>query len=334
MKKTAVLMYGYMRTWKATAGSAIEKILKPNNADLFIYTFDNEGISALPLGTSDINTFKRKNADAQDKEGGLITEKALKQTYGKYLKSFTIAKYNEQRFIDDTKNIPTVCCPVNRIFSLYNNITECAKLLVKYAKKNKIKYDAVILIRPDLYFYSKVDVSKLDLNNLTIPSVGGNLKLDGKNDIYFSAGYKNVKRGEYIPVDTVPFSDQFVISSFDNMKTLATLYDSLQLYYSEDFPVYHAESTLYYHLGVKQNLNVDVKPLMYEILRTNYIETDNSFILKLKRNTVAVDTSKGDKYKQKSKEDLHKIKDGLKACLKIPFHWIKWKYYKNFKKKK
>ena len=214
---------------------------------------------------------------------------------------------------------------------MYNNITQCAQLLIRYAQKNNVQYDAVILIRPDLFFYSKVEVSTVDLKKLTIPCVGGNLKLDGKNDIYFSAGYKNIKRGEYIPFGTVPFSDQFIISSFENMKILETLYDSLPLYYSEDFPVYHAESTLYYHLGVKQNLEVEVAPVMYEILRTNYVETDNSFILKSKKIINEEPNSlKVTKYKQKYKEDRRKIKEGIKALLKFPLYWLQWKYYKNF----
>lgn len=327
--KTAVLLYGFMRTYETTSISLIKNILEPNNADLFIYTYNNEGVSYLPLSTSDINLIKCKQGNIQDSKGEKTNINKIKKAYGKYLKDISIVEYNPLKFINDTKNIPSFGAPVNRMFSLYNNITEVSKLLIKYAEKNDINYDIVILARPDLHFYTRIDVTKLDKEKLNIPFMGGNIKLNGKNEIYYVAGYKNVSKCEYIPYETIAFSDQFIISSYNNMKCLSLLYSKLPEYYKENFPVYHSESVLYYHLGLKQNLDVQQIPFYYEILRNNYIDKDNSFILKcLNANPNPNPKPKIDKYREKLKNDFLNIKYGLNSMLKIIWHIFKYLYYR------
>lgn len=334
--KTAVLLYGYLRTYKVTKEALFKNLIEPNNADIFIYTYDVEGVSALPLSTDNIDKEKTRHGKVQDMQGDDVTLDVLNKTYGKVIKKAKIVHYDPQKYIDDTANIPSPCTPSYRIYSLYNSITEVTKLLVDYVNETGAQYDAVVLFRPDLQLYTKVEIDKLDLRALNIPFVGGNLKIIGKNSLYYVAGYKNVKNAEYIPHEGVPFSDQFIISSYDNMKPLSTLYTKLYEYYTEDFPTYHAESTLYYHLGFKHNLHISVQPFFYEILRNNYIETDNSFLCKsLQSNSYKIDKNdckekkmKQKKYKIKTYNDLFSILNGFKSFLIIPIHFAKYTLYK------
>ena len=115
MSKTAILLYGYMRTYKTTSASFLDKVARPNDADVFVFTYSNEGVSKL----------------------------------------------------DPNLDI--------RIFSLYYNINEAIKLLSKYEKTHNIRYEKVLITRPDLLFYSEIDFNSLDPDLVYVPSYGGNI---------------------------------------------------------------------------------------------------------------------------------------------------------------
>lgn len=329
-KKVAVAMYGYMRTYKVTSRSLIKNVLAPNQADLFVYCFDNEGSSSVPLHTSDINDYKYKNASKQDMLGEPITPERLCKTYGKYLRDYKIINLNAQKFINDTYCIPQIdgLPKVERIYSCYYNITNAIKLVKNFSEKNNINYDALILIRPDLQFYTMVDVNLLDLEKVTIPYIGGNIEMQAKTPIYYCAGYKNVERCEYIPYHTIPFSDQFIISSYKNMVLLDNLYDCLPEYADRCFPTYHSESTIYYHLAFLNNLKVNIEKFDYEILRTNYIDKENSFQIVCNNCKDEIMTLEK-KYKDKIKSNILQIKNSLIFnVFAISINWIKYMFYK------
>lgn len=326
--KCAVLLYGYMRTYQTTAPALIKNILKPNQADLFIYTNKIAGISAVPLHTSDINTIKRKFGEQQDQCGDQVTAKSLQQAYGTYLKDYRITSFLKEKFIKDSQKATKLPngIPIERVYSLYYNINQVMDLFLKYCKKNGTEYDTVILARPDLMFYSYIDTKKLDLTKLNISSIGGNLEIEGRTPVYYAAGYKNVERAEYIPWETVAFSDQFIISSFVNMKKLADLYKSLPLYDSYGLPTFHPETIMYYHLGYSQNKEVILNNFQYEILRSNFIAKENSFTRQC--NNIQIAQTKYHKYKDKTNNDIRNIKKGFESIFKLPMHFIKYICYK------
>ncbi|EJP5960090.1 hypothetical protein NUM01_004453, partial [Salmonella enterica] len=103
-KKTAVILYGYMRTFKDTAPHLIKNILMVNNADLFIFCYENEGTSNI-INMENVNNEKNKNAVKWDSEGGLITESLLRSIYEDFLVEFSINKYNRNFFMEESKNI-------------------------------------------------------------------------------------------------------------------------------------------------------------------------------------------------------------------------------------
>lgn len=279
-KKVAVLLYGYARTYKITANSLIEKVLEPNKADLFVHCYDNEGVSLCCDGNiASLTEHKIRYSRREDRMGKKVTPQSLEKAYGVYLKAKKIISYNSGYFKGLTKGMAQVSpYPLERFFSLYFNISEAFKLLEDYMREQGTQYDVVILARPDLHFYSNINVSEYDLNCLNIPQYGGNIKYNGINDLYYVTSYKNVQRMEYIPWHDVPFSDQLIISSYDNMRDSITLFEHLQEYSDFGVPVCHPETCIYYHLAYRKNLQVKTIRILYEILRNNFVDQINGSI--------------------------------------------------------
>lgn len=280
--RTAVCMYGFLRTYEITSASLIKHILEKNEADLFIFCPQNVGTSIIPQNVN-ITEYKIKNSkriENQDSAGQTITEDKLQQIYGKYLKKCTIYNYSQDKFDKVAKNIEGYgVIPTNRVCSMLYNISGALKLLLDYCTENNDKYDCVILLRPDLAFYSDLNIRDIDLEQVTIPIGGGRLN-NGREEVpqYFVEYYKNAYEGELIQYDTHPFTDQFIISSFDNMKVLANLYDKINDYAKKKFP-FHPESILYYELCYKPQKSTHVmKDFLYEIFRNNYLAIENHMI--------------------------------------------------------
>lgn len=316
-KKTAILLYGFLRTYKVTAKSLINNVAIPNNADIFLFTYDNEGISKINAN-EDINLTKIKYGALQDTMGEKVTEDILKKVYGDRLKSFSLQKQEifYEKFKKDSFGVFSPFFPIERFFSLYFNISGVVKLLLEYEKNNKITYDNIILARPDLNFYTQIKLEDYNLNQINIASYGGNINPTGKNDTYYCCYYKNVERAEYIPFHEVVFSDQLIISNRENMVKLETLYDKLKAYNTYSLPVCHPETILYYHLCMTQNLKVRINDIKYEILRNNYVDKTNEL--------ANFKPSKKNKYKIKLKDDISSIKNGLKSLRSLPINFIKY----------
>lgn len=315
-QKSAILLYGFLRTYKTAAKSLLNKVAIPNNADIFLFTYDNEGLS-ITNGNEDLHKTKRKYGALQDSLGNFVTEKILRDTYGDRLKSFSLQKEEDfkEKFKIDSLNIYSPYFPIERFYSLYFNITGVTKLLLNYEKNNDILYDNIILARPDLNFYSQINLNDYDLNNINIANYGGNINESGKNEAYYCCYYKNVKRCEYIPFKEVIFSDQLIISQRENLIKLATLYDKLNEYNKYGLPVCHPETILYYHLCLSQNLKVQTNNIKYEILRNNYIEKTNEII--------NYSINNNDKYKNKVQNDIKNIKIGVSSLFNLPLNLIK-----------
>lgn len=291
--KVAVIIRGLMRTYDVTKNSLIKNVLIPNDADLFVYTYDVSGSSSIPLSadtTVKLNEYKfSKEYGEQDKLGENVTPESLKKAYGKYLKAFWIVpndKNLQNKIGKDIQGVQKIGFDTNRIYSAYYTTTQSVKSFDLWCKTHKKKYDAVILMRPDLQIYSQILVNKMDLNEIHIPDNGGNINMCGKTEIYEVLSYKNVERCEYIPYKTKYFTDQFMISSYENIMRLKNFYSSLLIYENRGFPTAHPESVMFYHMAYLPNIPVALEHIEYEILRNNYVPEQSLINPKGKQITV------------------------------------------------
>lgn len=324
--KVAVVLYGLCRTYKTTASSLIENVLSPNNADLFIFTYNKTGESVI-YNNMNINKSKNLYASQQDLQGDVVSKDSLKEVYGDYLKDFSINLFNPEKFKEDSKDVYSPVLKIDRVYSLYWNITNAILLLLKYAKEKNISYDSVILARPDLFFFEKIDLKNMDMSKINVPLYGGNLdNILSKPESYYVSCYQNINLGEYIPYRSVIFSDQLIISSFDNMKNLSLLYDSLKSYNSNLLPVCHPETVLYYHLVYKQKKKLCNCEILYKILRSNYVNATNE-VIEYFANNRNILICKSLKYKEKLKNDFYIIKSAIVHIFKLPLHTVKYIKY-------
>ena len=319
--KTAVLLYGFLRTFEITAASLLKNIVKPNNADIFVFAYDNTGVSRIESGVN-INKQKAINAAKQDLEGDIIDICTLKKIYGDALKKVSLQSYSDytKKFKNDSSGVYSPIFPIDRFFSLYFNISGAIKLLIEYEKETRIIYDNIIIARPDLQFYSQINLSNFDMNKLNIASYGGNINPKGENEAYYCCYYKNIEKMEYIPFHKIIFSDQLIISKAQNLKCLDCLYENLKEYEKQGLPVCHPETVLYYHIGYKQNLDIQTNDIRYEILRNNFISKENEFTVENTNRKI----NKKIKYKNKIINDLQNIKNGMKSLFSISLNFIKY----------
>ncbi|EFK2595662.1 hypothetical protein A8607_004437 [Escherichia coli] len=321
-KKYAVILYGFMRTYKKTSASLLNNIVEKNGADLFIYCYDNEGRSPLS-NNADINNAKRIYGNAWDSEGQIVTESSLHQQYGDKIKKISINRYEIEKFISDSRNIYSPILQIERCYSLYYNISNSVKMFNEYCSQHKIKYDGVLITRGDLMFYEEIDFNFIDLSKITVPVFGGNPRFGEEQRPYYVCYYKNVTRGELIQWNKVVFSDQFMLSSQQNISRLEQLYDLLSEYNSRGIPICHPETVLYYHLSYSAKINHDAIDICYEILRDNSRDIENeiqiAFPLKAEAEAEAEAEAKAE-VSDNNRITIHKIVTRLMNAVKIVFN--------------
>lgn len=278
--KTAICMYGFLRTYDVTAASLIKHIINVNDADLFIFAPNNTGVSIIPEGV-DITDYKLNNKNdikCQDGAGCQVTEDDLARVYGNALKACELYYYDGNIFEKRAENVKSYnVMPTSRVCSMIYNMSNSVRVMRQYAESNSITYDKVILLRPDLAFYSDLDVSMLDSQYVYIPTGGGRLN-DGFGEVpqYYVEFYKDVSRGIIIPHRTVPFTDQFIVTDYNAMVKLESMYDTLNEFEEIEFP-FHPESMIYYKLALQNNKEVKLlENFRYEIFRNNTLRLDNA----------------------------------------------------------
>lgn len=285
MKKYAVCLYGFLRTYKIVSESLINHILKPNNADLFIFAPNNTGISVIPKDI-DINEYKRNNHKElknQDLQGEIITNDELIKTYSPYLKNCLLYEYNQKKFFDRAASIETLydsLIPKERVCSLLYNISGSVKLLIDYCENNNIQYDGIILVRPDLALYNDLNLENIDLQKINIPIGGGILNVDSlmQKNCFYVDYYKNAEKGILFQYNKYKFTDQLIISSYQNFVCLSQLFENIDEYVNLKLP-FHPETILFYELCYKQKIKSNpLDDVLYEIFRNNYSLIENGLM--------------------------------------------------------
>ena len=107
-----------------------------------------------------------------------------------------------------------------RAYSRWYSNKAVLKLKSAYEQKKGFKYDAVMVLRLDVGFYSSVDFAELDMNNF-YASHWNDYPTKG-ND--FTVNRENHNRGK-------GFLDFWFISNSNNMDLFSELYDSINNYH-------------------------------------------------------------------------------------------------------
>ena len=143
MKKIALCLSGYLRTFEECYPSILKNIIADNDVDIFIHTYDKIGNSSgwrFPIDLSqDINMEFLEN---------LPNLKVLA------IQKWDNIKYQFEKFRD--------LCPmvtnINVIATIFYKIYHCNELKKQYELENNFKYDLVIRTRGDQVFEKKINL--------------------------------------------------------------------------------------------------------------------------------------------------------------------------------
>ena len=316
--KTAVVLFGFLRTFDKTAKSLIKHVLTPNDADLFIYA---------PEQTGSLNISWNKMTNNDTKTGKHTTTESIKNIYGTYLKKFELWNYDENifnKYLKDDIQIIANIIPI-RVFSMFYHIKKSLELMEIYEQENNFKYDNIILTRPDLAFYSTIDVSKLNLNQINCSKYAGCYDRNSGKEMIASAPvfyYKNVEKGIIIPTDKYYFNDQLIISQRKNIILAKQIWDELPELINIKFP-FNPESIFYYYFALKNNLEVSLdNDLEYEIFRSDMKEIENLYDLSGHSRWIAP---------TKKELDIYKFRMFHKLFLQIRYKYFNKRKYKDKK---
>jgi hypothetical protein len=99
----------------------------------------------------------------------------ITKIYGRSNKGFYQRNNDEYQYV------------LHELIMLYHRLN-AFRLMEKYCSKNDIKYDGVLVYRPDLYFSVKLDLSKFEINDDTIYF---------RSEFFFISSYEGIKKLVY-----------------------------------------------------------------------------------------------------------------------------------------
>lgn len=223
--KVAVCLSGQLRWVEECYKEINNKIIAPNNADVFIHSWYSDTLADKVFTEHGQNSLFYK---------GQLQKNADKLAVKLYKPLNSI--FEEQKdFSDLSKNIDIspYSTPAINQFSMFYSIFKCNQLKKQHEIDNKFIYDAVIRCRFDLQPYQNFKAENFDLNVI-------NAKSDCRHTSYC-------------------INDHFAISNSKNMDVYSDTYNYLIKYYSEDKEPFCPEILLGYGLRYDQTRKVDVK---------------------------------------------------------------------------
>lgn len=232
--KVAIVLYGFLRCFKMTHLSLMENIVNHLNADVYIscpnsfYVLKNEECSALSI------YYGKDNLEFVDINFlSYIFKNSLKKS------EIFVHEANVYKDIVRTNRIPEVSSwnqPAYRIISMFTNISRSIKLL----QESNVKYDTVILTRPDNKYYSKFKIENVDLSRINFPD-HGRFSLDGsKQRNLMQCGGLNCT-----------FNDQMIVGTQENISSFIDLPQKV-IEYVHNGVILNQETMLAKHLLEKK----------------------------------------------------------------------------------
>jgi hypothetical protein len=257
--KVAVLLYGMLRTFEVTANSFHRHVVMPNNADVFYFG----------PGTSDVPT-KRHNGrldwfgNLKNNPKGLVDPvtsvnlQSFLKAYGPAIRDYRFHNIDPDEFLRQGSMVARrdwiFGLNPSRIFSMVFNIEGAVHLLQEYEAAQGLSYDAVIITRPDIAFFSPI-AARVTAGFLHIPRGEGfdhwGRKHRGNARVLY---YKNVQTGDFVEGgDALTFNDQIFLLSREDLPCFLNLSKAIAEYLTQGVPA-SPETLLYLHLCLRGGL--------------------------------------------------------------------------------
>lgn len=271
--KVAVLLYGMLRTFRTTAPSFHRHVVAPNNADVFYFgpsESDRPGLTH--KGQLDVFGNVKSNPKGQVDGVSPVEMDDFLAAYGPAMRQYRLHHVDQEEFVRQAAVVDRQewIFGLNpaRMFSMVFNMEGAVHLLEDYEQEHQVRYDFVIITRPDLAFFSPIKAQGR-AGQIHIPSGEGfdewGKKHVGNARVLY---YKNVETGDYIPGgDTHHFNDQVFVLRREDLAGFSGLSKCMSDYLAKKVPA-SPETIFYLHLCQRHGLKPVYHPeWCYEIYR-------------------------------------------------------------------
>jgi hypothetical protein len=230
--RVALILPGLTRSAKICYDSLNKYLLSHYDIDIYIHTWDVSNVSL--------------DASVSERE---IEIDELEELYKP--KKLVVEKYFDKRpfLIDKYKNYPKLEGTWERSMSMFYKVEQCFNLI-----EDANEYDCIIRCRMDLLLNEQLDLEKIDLSVINIPS---------------EQPRQTICVDEYaysIPHDSYGIIDVFSIGNYESMKKYCNVYSNLDRLCLEMGFNYHPELILKQNLDT-QGTNIKRFDLDYSLVR-------------------------------------------------------------------
>lgn len=223
--RIAVCIFGPLRNFERTFPSLKKYVLDPTGADVFF------------CGHPSRDGYEHSERKVVE----LYAPKAyiLREITPEYVRDTRRGRYDK---FHKKKRSETI---LDNMFSHFRNVRSVDELRRRYEDEHGFCYDAVMFVRPDVYFFAEVPPE-------TIRRVAENPKT-----IVIPAGPN--RHWDVHSVSPVCVSDRFVLAHRDTAATYATLDDACEMYVDRGATP-HPETLTGYHVLMSGLERVDMAP--------------------------------------------------------------------------
>lgn len=149
--KIAVQFFGHLRTYKKCARFLKKNLLDKYDCDLFMHTWSK-------LNHNTITWHDNKEDASETREGEII------RAYGR-MKGLEIEEQRPKdlgiaRFLTRYNGKPGAMS-IFGVDALWHSLRRSNELREDYEKKNKLEYDFIVCVRPDVCLYADIGIEKL-----------------------------------------------------------------------------------------------------------------------------------------------------------------------------
>lgn len=141
--KVAVILYGHLRTFSRCAPALLKHIRTPLNADLFLHTW-SELDSTTPTWYPENWKINKDISNIKD-----CVEKTYSPTCFQ-IDTPIVREEIKNEFLYDHNKKPRIS--LMGLYSAMTSLKRAMELLNQFEKKEKVKYEYIIVTRPDIYF--------------------------------------------------------------------------------------------------------------------------------------------------------------------------------------
>lgn len=226
--RVAVCMFGLLRNFELTFPRFKKFVLDPTGADVFFCGHPNkDGYDSCHAKLASLYAPKRYIL----KE---VTPEYLDEIRGERARLFSTHKRSE-----------TI---LDNFLSHMRNLEEVDRLRCSHEKETGVKYDAVMFVRPDVFFVTPVPEKLIlqvsgDPSLIVMPSGPG-----GSWDIKF--------------VNPVCMSDRFVLAHPDTASRFASINSKCEDYFRQGI-IAHPETMFGYHVSSEKLARIDCDPVPF-----------------------------------------------------------------------